>query len=80
MCLWVGPFNMKQDPGSGDKLQTGKVTVVTGKLHWLRQAREKGNHHLTGLLSTNQHIPLNANEKEQALETLSTLPLPHSAV
>lgn len=47
--------------------------MVTGKLHWLHQARENGNHPLTDLLSTNQHIPLNVNEEEEAILTLSTL-------
>lgn len=80
------PYSIKQDPGFDDKL----LRLFTerygnhGYTSKLCQAQETGNLHLTDLLSANQHIPLNVNEKRRLSSHRAPSPClayqPHSAV
>lgn len=62
ICLQAGPHSTKQDPGLDDKLLRLLAERKGDRGH--RRAPERlGTSIGADLLSTNQHIPLNVNER-----------------
>lgn len=63
ICLRVGPHSVKPDPGFWWQIATALHRKV--RWLWLLERQETGNLHRTDLLSTNQRVPPNVNEKRR---------------